>query len=137
MQFFFLSLHLTEMKRIVSISLMFLMLGYAFIQIGVFIEYVVDIEGYTQKYCVNVNQPEKKCNGKCQLTKQLAENEEQQQNNEVQSSPEILLFNILNKVELPEAVENIRTKEKTFEYVALYTEGNPNSIFQPPKITVI
>lgn len=125
------------MKRVVSISLMLLMLGYAFIQIGVFIEYVVDIEAYTQKYCVNIDQPQKKCNGKCELTKQLAENEEKQQKNDLRNSPEVLLYHILDGIELPEYVEHIQIKESKFGYLDFYSEEPSISIFQPPQFIVI
>lgn len=125
------------MKRVVSISLMLLMLGYAFIQIGVFIEYVVDIEAYTQKYCVNIDQPQKKCNGKCKLTKQLAENEEKQQKNDLRNSPEVLLYHILDGIELPEYVEHIQLKDSKFRYLDFYSEEPSISIFQPPQFIVI
>lgn len=125
------------MKRLISISLMFLMLGYAFIQVGVFIEYIVDIDAYTQKYCVNIDVPEKKCNGKCQLTKNLAENEEQHQQNELQAPPQIVLFDFIEKIEIPQTIDFSQEDKNLCTYLGIFTDENPDSIFQPPKISVV
>lgn len=122
------------MKRLISISLFFIMLGFSFIQIGIFFEYVIDVEAYTEKYCINKDAPEKKCNGKCHLTDELAKSQEQHQQNELQNLPEILLFHAEKQIEVPAIYSFDLEEESNFIYQPLFIEGVYYSVFAPPKI---
>ncbi|PKR79931.1 hypothetical protein CW751_12675 [Brumimicrobium salinarum] len=121
------------MKRIISISLLTLMLSYAFNQLGVFIEYISDVERFTELYCENKDKPEMECNGKCHLADQLAENEEQKQNKELQTPTEILLYQAPNRIEIVQAPECFLEVENNFYFISNLRSGISNTIFQPPR----
>ena len=109
------------------------MLSYSFNQLSVFLEYIVDIEAYTELYCENKDKPETQCNGKCHLALQLAENEEQKQNNDLQAPPEVNLFLGPSKVEFVNAKEFYVEKKTMFYFIANLTEGMGHTTFRPPR----
>lgn len=109
------------------------MLSYSFNQIGIFVEYIMDIEQFTELYCENKDKPELKCNGKCHLADQLADNQEEKESKEVQVSPEVLMIfaNPTMDIEIP-------AKFYVQESISYYfntdlTEGIVNLIFHPPQ----
>lgn len=93
----------------------------------------MDIEQFTELYCVNKDKPDLKCNGKCHLVEQLAENEEQNHSKDVQTPPEILLFYITSDVEIDEHPELFVEKESSFYPNENLTEGFVSGIFNPPQ----
>lgn len=109
------------------------MLSYSFNQIGVFAEYIMDIEQFTELYCVNKDKPDLKCNGKCHLVKQLADNEEQNHKKDVQAPPEILLFYVTSQVEVDKHPELPVEKKNTFYFNENLTEGFNHRVFNPPQ----
>lgn len=109
------------------------MLSYSFNQLGIFIEYVMDIETFTELYCENKDKPEKQCNGKCHLVDQLAENEEQKQSKEIQSPPEVLLFCSTNQIEFVKANEFFVVRKSIFNFNTDLTDGIAHTIFHPPQ----
>lgn len=106
---------------------------YSFIQIGTFFEYVMDIEAYTEKYCVNIDVPDTSCNGKCHLTEELAKNEEQHQSPEIQQAPEILLFTGNHFIELEEFSPFYENRRNYFQYQEGNIESPISGFFQPPR----
>lgn len=122
-----------EMKRIISISLLSILLSYSFNQIGIFAEYVMDIETFTELYCENTDKPELECNGKCHLADQLAENEEQKQDQELQSPPEILLFHAEEQIDIVKAQDFFVQKKTVFYFNQPLSAGKEKAIFHPPQ----
>jgi|SRR5690554_420839 len=121
------------MKRILSISLLTIMLSYSFNQIGIFAEYIMDVETFTELYCENTDKPEMECNGKCHLTKQLAENEEQKHDKDIQSPPEVLLFYAKVNIEIKELLPFFFEKKTSFYYNSNLNEGVAQDVLQPPQ----
>lgn len=121
------------MRRIISISLLAIMLSYSFNQLGIFTEYILDIERFTELYCKNKDKPEMQCNGKCHLTDQLAENEEQKQSKEIQSPPELLLFCLASEIELVKEAEFYISNKSTFRFNADLIDGIGDTVFHPPQ----
>lgn len=121
------------MKRVLSISLLLIIVFYSFNQIGVFLEYIVDIRGYTELYCVNKDKPEIQCNGKCHLAKELADHQEQKEDKNLQILPEIILSFYTFEYKIKPAYDFI-AKYKTPHYQELnLTKGISTSIFRPPQ----
>ena len=110
------------------------MLSYSFNQIEIFAEYIMDIEQFTELYCENKDKPELKCNGKCHLTEQLAENEEQKQNKDIQVSPEILLFFADSKFEIEEHNGFYIEEDISYFFNTDLTEGIGYAVFHPPQV---
>ncbi|MHA7130176.1 hypothetical protein [Algoriphagus namhaensis] len=67
-------------KAIIHITLILLLLlngmGYTLIQV----HFLLDREQITALYCINKDQPELQCDGKCELGKRLAESKSHQEN---------------------------------------------------------
>jgi len=110
------------------------MLSYAFNQLGVFVEYITDVEAFTEMYCENTDKPEMHCNGKCHLTEKLAENEEQKQNKELHTPTEIILYYGPSKVEIVKATDFYVERKTTFNFNTDLTEGIDHVIFHPPRV---
>jgi hypothetical protein len=60
-----------------------------------FADYAVRFDYYATELCENKNQPEKKCNGLCQVNKELSANENQE-SPQVPISVEISVFLVVN-----------------------------------------
>jgi hypothetical protein len=58
-------------KRYLSIALLFCFLTPLFLKVGILSNYLVQYKYYVDVLCENKNKPELKCNGKCQLAKEL------------------------------------------------------------------
>jgi len=110
------------------------MLSYAFNQIGIFAEYIMDIEQFTELYCENKEKPELKCNGKCHLADQLADSQEEKQDTELQVTSEILLFFADVKLETEEYFNFYIEKNISYYFNTDLTEGIGYTIFHPPQV---
>ena len=110
------------------------MLSYAFNQLGIFAEYVTDIEAFTELYCENTDKPEMHCNGKCHLAEKLAENEEQKQNKELQTPTEIILYYAPSNVEFVKTKEFYVEQKSTYHFDTDLSEGISHIIFHPPRV---
>lgn len=75
------------MNRLYSILLLSVFLTYTFSQTAIILMYLSDVEGYTAKYCVNIDKPQMECNGMCHLTEELAKDQKQ--------DPELIQNNIV------------------------------------------
>ncbi len=110
------------------------MLSYAFNQIGIFAEYVMDIEQFTELYCENKDKPDLKCNGKCHLADQLADNQEEKESKDIQVSPEILMFLVESKIEAEEEKSFHIEKNISYFFNSDLTNGIGYAIFHPPRV---
>lgn len=113
------------------------MMSYSFNQIGIFAEYVMDIEQFTELYCENKDKPELECNGKCHLTEQLADNQEDKESKDIQVSPEILMFLAEAKFEIEEKTVFYVEENISYYFNTDLTEGMGNAIFQPPQTKTV
>ncbi len=109
------------------------MLSYSFNQIGIFAEYIMDVEEFTELYCENKDKPEMNCNGKCHLTDQLAENEGKKQTKDIQVSPEVILFYANATIQIETPIEFIVQENISYYFNTDLTEGIEYVIFHPPQ----
>lgn len=122
-----------KMKKINPILLLFLVLNYTFYQAGILVNYVIDIEAYTEAFCENIDQPELKCHGTCHLTKVLAETEDEKQNNHHTSTPtEILQLYLPGCEELTIDITPEDLLRRGFYYMEFFPEEVLLSTFHPP-----
>lgn len=104
------------------------MLSYTFSQTTILIEYLVDIEAYTAKYCENTDHPEIECNGKCHLSKELAKDQENKNPENLRVLTSINFF-VVSGITLPETPFIPIEKEKSNFY---YQENLLTRIIPPP-----
>ncbi|MBW7869091.1 MAG: hypothetical protein H3C31_12280 [Brumimicrobium sp.] len=121
------------MKRIISILLLSVILYYSFFQIGTFFNYVKDIKGYTEQFCVNKDKPTLHCNGKCHLVKELAQQEKQKENKDLQIMPEINLFVEDSPIELFSNPNINEVIKHTYFYKSFFSNENVDATYPPPR----
>ena len=83
--------------------------------------------------CINIDKPQLNCNGKCFLTKKIAEAEKKQQNQERKAqkdiSQQIMLIPFFHiKFLKDKSPENIITYQNNYKFT------NTESLFHPPAI---
>ncbi|WP_317174601.1 hypothetical protein [Flavobacterium sp. J49] len=103
-------------------------------------DYIVNYDYIAKVLCENKNKPEMKCNGKCQLMKELAKASEQEKpiapSKKIQiQETEVLFFQEIN----PMLPEQSYCKAKKFlgdHYANLYFHLNSGTVFHPPIFSV-
>ena len=65
-------------KQVVTIALIFGILGQSIIKLVLLSDYILNKERITANFCENKNKPKLNCNGKCHLKKKLKEQEKQE-----------------------------------------------------------
>lgn len=99
--------------------------------------YLVNQQRITAEKCINKKRPSKKCNGKCQLFKQLREQEQKENGNSPVTLPEV----VKNSTEQPAVAHEFaiqlpisgKTNETVFaELLLLRTAAAVIDIFHPP-----
>lgn len=128
------------MKKILSISLVLLILLQSFSKVWIIISFRINQEYIAKVLCVNRNKPEVLCSGKCILTKQLKADEGQtgkslpQKSKEQQETTycfEVLQW-LLDKPEKSAAVQ----KHPTF-YQHPHASAFAMSVFHPPDTLIV
>jgi hypothetical protein len=100
------------------------------------LDYAINYEYITKVLCVNKATPKLKCNGKCQLMKELAKASESETpissgKKSVLQEFEILFFEEINLFKID--IFCFSNKKLTNNnYSDLYTYLNSNSVFRPP-----
>lgn len=122
------------MRKFIYIALLTIITSYSFFQLGTMINYVSDIKEYTELFCENKETPDLHCNGKCHLTKELAQNEEQKQNDNLRILPEINL--IVNQTEIVVINNFIPVKDDVFYYQENTSQEELTPPFQPPRTLI-
>lgn len=121
------------MKKINPILLLFLVLNYTFYQGGILVNYLIDVEAYTEAFCENIDQPELKCHGTCHLTKVLAKSEEEKKGNQESSPPvEIMQLYLPASDDLQSGTEPEEKTRSLFYYCETFPQGAFLSTFHPP-----
>lgn len=123
------------MKQFSAIFLLMIMLFYTFSQTTILIEYLVDVEAYTGKYCENTDRPEMECNGKCHLSKELAKDQENKNPENLHILQSIQLF-VVSDITLPEKpFMPSEVEENNFTYQENLLVRVTPPLYLPPKIT--
>lgn len=110
------------------------MLSYSFNQIGIFVEYIMDIEQFTELYCENKDKPELACNGKCHLADQLADNQEKKESKEIQVSPEVIMIFQNPTLDVETPIEFFIQENISYYFNTDLIEGIDYTIFHPPQV---
>src|SRR5690606_34537987 len=81
------------LQKIVSILLLFAFSAQMFSQLGVLAGYELNKEYIIEKFCVNRDNPEMHCDGKCYLKKKLQQDQQRKNSeNNINDRMDILLF---------------------------------------------
>lgn len=121
------------MQRLIAGILLLIIVGFTFNQTGIYFNYIIDIKGYTETYCINKDRPEMHCNGKCHLRKELAQNTENKQ-----KTPAQLLLNDLGFFLPPETPLTLinsvlpERKGKIYSSDSFLSSTFIEPIFHPP-----
>jgi len=124
------------MKKIFSILTTLVLLMPQLINMVIIIDFNINQDYIAKVLCINKDQPEMKCNGKCHLTKELKKAEEPKENPKtefVQLRNEILFCqHFINT----KKINNIPEPTKTYAYQNpdFYKSDFVSDIFHPPKL---
>lgn len=122
------------MKKITSIFILVAVLLSCFSKLGIVVYYQWNKKYISEVLCVNKNNPEKHCEGKCHLKKQLQKDEERQKNipSGVKEVEEIVLFNPSTELHFNVFPTNQRVN---FSFYQIGNYSSPLfSFFHPPKV---
>jgi hypothetical protein len=119
---------LTKLISIFLLSALILQTGF---KVFLYLNYEVNKEAITLKYCENKSKPKMKCHGKCHLTKQLKEQGKREvPGNNLKELTETHLYSQPLQQILQE-----KTLEKcpvNFGYILRIPEKNHRTLFHPP-----
>ncbi len=119
------------LKRLSSIFLILLIVCSTFTRLFYFAGYELNKDYIAQNLCVNKNKPELHCNGKCFLSRKIAEAEQKQQSQEKKTQKD-LFQQIMLTASLNIIFFNNVPLEHHFDYHNHYQANNYSSIFHPP-----
>jgi hypothetical protein len=100
-----------------------------------FFTYQINKAQITKQFCVNKEEPELKCNGKCHLSKQLKKTA-QKSGNEEPGTPALKELSPVHWLQSdPFSINwHLPTLELAYySFTASATDGFPNHVFPPPK----
>ncbi|MBS4059307.1 MAG: hypothetical protein KG029_02800 [Bacteroidetes bacterium] len=120
--------------RLFVLMAAFAVLLQSFGQSVILINFRINQEYIARVLCENKDKPELKCNGNCQLTKQLKEEEQKQQ----QLPPQLKLKEIIQIVweQLDSLIENMEFRNNQFfiPFSGSLLIGFQSHVFQPPDL---
>ena len=115
-----------------SVILIIAMLWNVFYASYTYAYYFIDQEGFVAEYCVNIDKPEMKCNGKCHLkevSKKDANNDKDPSN--VTLTKELTLF--VKEREKIEFGFIVYVKKEIKSYSNLYSYLSEYALYHPPQ----
>jgi len=95
----------------------------------------MNIENITEKYCVNKEQPEKHCNGKCHLNKVIKQQSEKKNDPKAPPHPEIKTDNLFIEDLVEYAFNDNFFEEKVKSLPYNLLEGFFIKVFHPPSFS--
>jgi hypothetical protein len=101
------------------------------------LDYIVNYDYISKVLCENKAKPELKCNGKCQLMKNLAKESEEEKpinsdkKNNLKQEVEVLFFQPVKSL-VVEIIDFKKTTSISNNYSNLYSHLNSCSVFHPP-----
>lgn len=122
------------MSRLIPILLLVALVLQTGFKIVLYLDYQVNKESITQKYCENKAKPEMKCHGKCHLKKLLKEDDKRNEpvKNPVKEQAEISPFVQHRKQILKMQLQTGSDSSAT--YILKEAEGKTAGIFHPPSV---
>lgn len=79
--------------------------------------------------CINKDNPESNCFGKCYFSNQIKKNQERKQSPEYQSNKQTYYLTVLENTECTDYSED---NTHTFEYSFMYSSSFTSTLFRPP-----
>jgi hypothetical protein len=81
-------------KLSVIVIIIFALLTSTLSKLYIYTDYIINIDSITEKYCVNKSKAELKCKGKCHISKQISEQDknEEKSNNKLKEINDVQLF---------------------------------------------
>ncbi|MFC5282078.1 hypothetical protein [Pedobacter alpinus] len=120
------------LKRFICIFLVILMGISTFTRLFYFAGYEINKDYIAKVLCINKNVPELNCNGKCFLSKKIAEAEKKEQsaerNTQKDITQQVMLISTFNFL-----FKDTQTTILQKEYLNNYSLLNYSSFFQPPR----
>ncbi len=118
-----------------SVILIIAMLWNVFYVSLTYAYYFIDRDGFIAEYCVNIDKPEMKCNGKCHL-KEVSKNDSTNEKapSKVTLTKEVNLF-----VQEKEKIDFgfiIYTKKQNIKYKNLYSFLSEYALYHPPQASL-
>lgn len=99
----------------------------------IFVEYLVNKSYIAAVLCENISVPEKHCEGKCQLKKQLDKDSQRQESNspKTKTISEVLFVN-----GTPDGLKlnTAFIREIFYSHTSLFSYGHIGTVFHPPSI---
>lgn len=127
------------MKKIVPIVLILLMVLPAMTKLSIVVNYQIHTDEITAAFCVNKENKDMHCEGKCYLEKQLLEidsSEEQQPlHNNVLNQLESLFYAVIIDNDTPEINQNVIAESSpNYSFLSLHLmPGYFSPLFTPPQ----
>jgi hypothetical protein len=120
------------MKFFTAILLSVLLLSNNFKIVAVYGWYTLNIDNFIEQLCENKDKPQLECNGKCYLSKIIAETSKEKNPSSVVLEWEQLIF---CQVTVPQESACIPTfkRKSNFRYTLYYNFKNTSKIFNPPR----
>lgn len=94
--------------------------------------YALDLDSFVEQLCENKDRPQLQCNGKCYLSKMMAENSKEEAPSSMMLEWEPQVFYDASRIILPE-VELILFHSNNFYYLLQVTDTDLSSVFHPPR----
>lgn len=118
------------MTRFISLLLVSILSFQSLYQLGFITYFKANQEKITALFCINKDKPELKCDGKCYLMQELAENDNQSESNKEFKTLEIPLFLLpLNNI----LINSVFKKVVYFELPIHFIDFLPKNLNPPPK----
>lgn len=124
------------MKFAAATIFIFLLLTQVFSKWLIVIDYTINKEAIAKNLCLNKNKPLLHCNGKCQLAKKIAaeENQNDQQSSGFSFAKASFSEVIVNSIsEIPESLYSTQINHNGI-YLFNLPSSLPSSIFHPPLV---
>jgi len=124
------------MQRFIAIALILIISLPLMHKAIVITNYIVDYDYISQILCINKEEPEMKCNGKCHLTKELNKTESSDDNeskNNSRTNLEIGITYFFNAKEEIQIIQFHSFKKSSFFYTDFYNTPFINSFDKPPR----
>lgn len=127
------------MKKFLSLILLFAFLLPQLTKVGIFISFKANQDFIAKVLCINKEEPEMKCNGKCHLAKELNKTESKDQNSPitVNIKTETTLFLEARKTFHFSEIIQLTEKKSFVEIKQHYNYFFIDGVFHPPQVFTI
>lgn len=124
------------MQRLIAIALILIVTLPVMHKAIVITNYIVDYDYISQVLCINKEEPELQCNGKCHLNKELNKAESSEDNdskNNSRTNLEIGITYFLNTQEETHISQLLSLEKNNYYYTEFYSTPFINSFDKPPR----